>query len=78
MKRSIIIAVFLILSTAVIAHPLKGEICLKTANLGNISYTKAVCGVDIGNPKQYACVFKDGTSSICWKDGDCFICAGED
>jgi hypothetical protein len=56
----------------------KGEICLETANLGIRSYAKAVCGKDLGNPKQYACVFTDGTSSTCWKDGDCFVCTGED
>jgi hypothetical protein len=77
MKLIAIFFLFLAMQPAT-AGARKGEICLKTANLGDIRYAKAVCGKDLGNPKQYACVFTDGTSSTCWKDGDCFVCAGDD
>ncbi len=52
------------------------KVCLSTAH-GHHSYEPAACGKDIGG-NHYACVFPDGTSATCFKDGNCFVCAGMD
>jgi hypothetical protein len=72
----VIMKALILLITLATTSAHAGQICLSTAR-GEHSYVKGVCGKDIGGD-NYACVFPDGTSETCFKDGKCFVCAGDD